>query len=69
MTDIGVVIGDILRLIGDRLGDLLATVADINAVEAREGVETGLAGRVGDVDPFRSTDDACRRFAASSLTS
>ena len=43
VPDIGVVVGEVLRLGGDRIGDLLAAVADIDAIEAGEGVELAVA--------------------------
>ena len=64
MADIGVVIGEVLGLRGDRVGDLLAAIADIDAVETGEGVDAFLAVDVPDVDAFAAGDDAGRRFAA-----
>ena len=49
VADIGVVIGQLVRLLGDRLGDLLTAVADIHAVEAGEGVEQPVAVAVLDM--------------------
>ena len=43
MADIGVVVGQLMRLGGDGVGDLLAAIADVDAVEAGEGVEQPVA--------------------------
>jgi len=63
MSDIGVVISEVLRLFGDRIGNLLAAVADIDAIEAGKSVEAFAACRVGDVDAFAVGDDTGRRLA------
>jgi hypothetical protein len=64
VADIGVVIGEVLCLLGDGIGDLLAAIADIDAIEAGKGVEAFAARRVGDVDAFAAGNDAGRRLAA-----
>ena len=64
VADIGVVVGEVLRLRGDRVGDLLAAIADIDAVEPGKGVDALLAVDVPDGDAFAAGDDAGRRFAA-----
>src|SRR3546814_6511936 len=67
MTDVGVVVGQLLRLLGDRLGDLFAAVADVHAVEAGEGVEQAGAVAVADVDTLAAGNDARTPLAARKL--
>ena len=50
MADIGVVVGELLHLPVDRVRDLLAAVADIDAVEPGERIEALAAVAVGDID-------------------
>jgi hypothetical protein len=49
VADIGVVIGQLARLFGDRLGDLGPAIADVDAVEPGEGVEQAIAVAVLDM--------------------
>jgi hypothetical protein len=58
VADIGVVIGEVSGLLGDGIGNLLAAVADIDAVEAGKCIEAGAAVRIGDVDAFAAGNDA-----------
>jgi hypothetical protein len=51
VADIGVVIGQLARLVGDGLGHLLTAVADIHAIEPGEGVEEAVAVPVLMKDP------------------
>ncbi len=67
VADVGVIVGEFLGLGGDRLGDLGAAVADVDAVEAGEGVEQALAVAVLDEDAGAAGDDARRAFAAGVL--
>ena len=67
MADIGVVVGEFVRLGGDGVGDLLAAVADIDAVEAGEGVEQPVAVAILDIDAGAAGDDAARALAARVL--
>ena len=67
VADVGVVVGELPRLLGDRLGDLGAAVADVDAVEAGEGVEQALAVAVLDEDAGAAGDDAGRGLAAGVL--
>ncbi len=67
VADIGVVVGELAGLGGDRLGDLLAAVADVHAVEAGEGVEQRPAVTVLDIDALAAGDDAGRGLAAGVL--
>jgi hypothetical protein len=67
VADIGVVIGELPGLLGDRLGDLLAPVADVDAVEAGEGVEEPLAVAIDDVAALGTRHDPVRRLAAGVL--
>ncbi len=64
VADIGVVVGEVLRLLGDGVGDLLAAVADIDAIEAGEGIDALAAVDVPDGDAFAAGHDAGRRLAA-----
>ena len=64
MPDIGVVVGQFLRLRGDGVGDLLAAVADIDAIETGEGIEAFAAADIGDVDAFAASYHPCRGLAA-----
>jgi hypothetical protein len=64
MADIGVVVGQLACLLGDRRGDLAAAVAGIDAIEPGEGVEAAAAIPVDDVDAFAGDDDAIGRVAA-----
>ena len=52
-----VVDGELLRLLGDGVEDLLAAVADVHGPEAGEGVDVGLAGRVVDDRPLGMIHD------------
>ena len=67
MADVGVVVGELAGLGGDRLGDLGAAVADVDAVEAGEGVEQAVAVAVLDVDAGAAGDDAGGGLAAGVL--
>ncbi len=67
VADVGVVVGELLRLRGDGVGDLRAAVADVDAVEAGEGVEEALAVAVLDVDAGAAGDDARGGLAAGVL--
>jgi hypothetical protein len=67
VADIGVVIGQFLRLRGDRLGDFLAAIADVDAVEPGEGVEQAVAVTVLDKDALAAGDDPVRHVAAREL--
>ena len=64
VTDIGVVIGQFARLIGDGLGDLLTSVSDVHAVKARERIQQPRAIAVGDVASLGCLDDPLRDIAA-----
>jgi hypothetical protein len=65
VTGVGVIVGELARLLGDGLGDLHAAVAHVNAVEPGEGVQALAALAVDDRDPLAALDDACRRLAPS----
>ena len=65
MPDIGMIIGELAGLLGDGVGDLAAAIADIDAIEAGEGVQAAPAVTVGDVDALAAGDDAGRRIAAA----
>ena len=54
----GVVIGQLVHLPCDGIGDLLAAIADIDAPEAGEAIEIFLAVVVEDVDALAALDDA-----------
>ena len=54
----GVVIGQLVHLADDGVGDLLAAIADIDAPQAREAIEIALAVIVEDVGAFAALDDA-----------
>ena len=53
-----VVVGQILNLLGDGLGDLLPPPSDVDAPEARHGVDVFLAIDVGERDALARHDDA-----------
>src|SRR5690606_26022909 len=63
MPDIGVVVGEPLGLLMDRVGDLRPAVADIHAVEAGEGVERLAPFAVDGVDAVAAGDDPVRGAA------
>jgi hypothetical protein len=67
MAHIGMVIRQGSGLCGNGVGDLGAAIADIDAIEAREGVEAALALPVHDVDALAPGDDAVRRLSAGML--
>jgi hypothetical protein len=67
VADIGVVIGELLGLRGDRLGDLGAAVADIDAIEPGEGVEQPVAVAVLDEHALAAAHDALGGLAAGEL--
>ena len=67
MADVGVVVGELARLRGDRVGDLGAAIADVDAVEPGEGVEEALAVAVLDVDAGAAGDDPRGGVAAGVL--
>ena len=52
VADIGMVVGELLCLLGDGVGDLLPTIADVDAIEPGKGVKAAAAVAVGDVDAF-----------------
>ncbi len=64
---ISVVIGQLARLRGDRLGDFGAAIARVDAVQPRKPVQQAVAVAVGDVDALAPGDDALRRLAAREL--
>ncbi len=63
MARIGMVVGELRGLLGDSVGDRLAAIADIHAVEPAKGVEAASAVAVDDVDAFAAGDDAVRGLA------
>jgi hypothetical protein len=63
MADIGMVVSQLARLPGDGLGDLLTSIADIDAIEPGEGVEKTMPVPVLDIDPVTPGDDPVRRLA------
>ena len=67
MADIGVVVAQLVGLLGDGLGNLSLAVADVDAVEAGEAVEAALAVAVFDIDAAAAGDDPGRRFTARML--
>ncbi len=67
MADIGMVIGQFPGLFRDRLGDLLAAIADIDAIEPGEAVEQAVAVAVLDEDALAAGDDPFRQFASGEL--
>src|SRR3546814_5369707 len=67
MPDIGVVVGELLGLLMDRIGDLGAAIADIHAIEAGERVEGFAPLAVDDRDSLAAGDDAVRRLAGRML--
>jgi hypothetical protein len=64
VADIGVVIGEGFRLLGDGVGDLAAAIADIDAIEAGEGVEQPVAIAILDIDARAAREDPAVAFAA-----
>ena len=62
---IRVVIGERLRLLMDRLGDLAAAVADIDAIQSRERVDELLAITASYADPAARFHDARLRAVRS----
>ena len=67
VADIGVVIGQFMRLLGNRLGDLGPAIADVDAVEARKGVKQLVAIAVGDMAALGGLDHTGRAFATGVL--
>ncbi len=67
MPGIGMVIGHLAGLIGNRLGDLLLAIADIDAVKPREGIQKLLPIPILDIDPRCARHDAGGCFAACVL--
>src|SRR3546814_18088960 len=63
MPGIGVVVGELPGLVGDRVGDLGAPVAAVHAVEAGERVQAAAPLAVADVDPLAAGDHTVRRLA------
>src|SRR5690606_32832108 len=63
MPGIGVVVGKLMGLLGNRVGDLGAAVADVHAVEAGERVQAAAPVPVHDIDAFAAGDDPVRRVA------
>src|SRR3546814_3549227 len=58
---IGVVVGELRGLGVDRVGDLLAAVADVDAVQAAEAVDALAAVAVDDANAAAAGDDAADR--------
>ncbi len=67
VADVGVVIGQFMRLLGNRLGDLGPAVAHVHAVETGKSVEHLVAVAVGDMAAFGGFDHTGRAFAARVL--
>src|SRR5690606_1018532 len=64
VADIGVVVGQLLGLLVDGLGHLGATVADVHAVKAGEGVDQLAAFVILDANTRGAGDDASLEGAA-----
>jgi hypothetical protein len=67
VADIGVVIGQFARLIGNRFGNLLTPIADIHAVKTCESIQKSRPVTVGDVAILGRGDDPLRNIAAREL--
>ena len=67
VAHIGVIIRQLLCLRRNRLGDLLAPVADIDAVKPRKGVKQTVTVAVFDMATLGSRDDPLRRHAPCKL--
>ncbi len=67
MADIGMVIGQLAGLRGDGLGDLGPSIADIDAIEAGEGVQRRAPLAVGDPHPAGPGDDPVADLAPGEL--
>ncbi len=61
------VIGQLTRLFGNRLGDLLAAIADVDAIKPGKGIEQPVAVAVFDEHTLAACDDAIRRLTARML--
>ncbi len=61
------VVRELAGLFGDGLGDLGAAIADIDAIEAREGVEQAVAVTILDIDALAAGDDPVGAFATGVL--
>jgi hypothetical protein len=68
MAHIGVIIGQLLRLSRDGIGNFRAAIADVDAIEAGESVEQPRAVAVCDVYALSTRDDAVAQFSACKLT-
>ena len=64
VADIGMVIGQFAGLIGDGLGDLLTSIADVDTIETGKGIQQTDAIAVGDVASLCRLDDPLRDIAA-----
>ncbi len=67
VADISMVIGQLARLFGDRLGDFGPAIADIDAVEPGKGVEASIAVTIDNIYAFATFDHTGRAFAARML--
>ena len=56
-SPVGMEVGQLVGLFGDRLGDLGAAIADVDAIEGGESVQQPAAVLVDDVDALAALDD------------
>ena len=57
------VVGKLLRLRGNRFGNLLTVIADIDTVEPGKGIEQLVAVAILDMNAGTAGNDPVRRFA------
>jgi len=68
MACIGVIIGELARLLGDGFGDLQPPISDIDAVKSGKSVEAAPPFTIDHIDALAASHDAVRTLAARMRT-
>ena len=67
MADVGVIIGQLTCLIGNRFGDFLTAIADIHAVKSGKRIQQLVAVAILNMATAGSADDTGRGLTAGVL--
>ena len=67
MPDIGMVVGQLVRLFGDGLRHVRPAVADIDAIQAGKGVQAPIPVTVDDMDAVATGHDSRQRVSPGVL--
>lgn len=67
MANVGMIIGQLARLVGNGIRNICAAITDINAIRTREGIQHPGAVAVFGVTPRPAGDDAVRDVATGKV--